>query len=140
MPRRGARRGGEWWRGLDGDDVISLEPLCELAYEPFSLPAGGSEAPGGARVDAYNYFDGKILSRYLISSGNFVHPVSRRPLSRDECERLDSYMQLHSLGNACVTHVFDLKADTSGGWNAPLVARPAPRGAYRQCISCLRMS
>ena len=87
MPRRGARRGGEWWRGLDGDDVISLEPLCELAYEPFSLPAGGSEAPGGARVDAYNYFDGKILSRYLISSGNFVHPVSRRPLSRDECER-----------------------------------------------------
>jgi hypothetical protein len=130
MPRRPPRRGSEWWRGLQGDDVISLEPLCELAYEPFSLPAGVSEAPGG-RVDAYNYFDGKILSRYLISSGNFVHPVSRRPLSRDECERLDSYMQLHSLGNAGVCHVFDLKADTSGGWSAPLVTRPPPRGACR---------
>ena len=116
--RRGAARGAaaaggrEWWHGLDGDDVISLEPLCELAYEPFSLPASGGEV--GASVDAYNYFDGKILSRYLISSGNFVHPVSRRPLARAECERLDSYMQLHGLGNAGVTHVFDLKADTSG--------------------------
>ena len=131
--RRGAARGAtadgrEWWRGLDGDDVISLEPLCELAYEPFSLPASGGEA-AGASVDAYNYFDGKILSCYLISSGNFVHPVSRRPLARAECERLDTYMQLHGLGNAGVTHVFDLKADTSGG-RMPLVPRaracPAP--------------
>ena len=68
---------------------------------------------GGASVDAYNYFDGKILSHYLISSGNFSHPVSRRPLSRNECEALDEYMSRHKLGDAGVTHVFDLKSDTS---------------------------
>jgi hypothetical protein len=74
-----SRPGGEWWRELEGDDVISLEPLCELAYEPFALPStagaacvGSAAAEGSsAFVDAYNYFDGKILSRYLISSGEY---------------------------------------------------------------------
>ena len=64
---------GEWWRGLDGDDVISLEPLCDLNYDPFALPSqlpeAGGQAIKGESVDAYKYFDGKILSRYLISSG-----------------------------------------------------------------------
>ena len=73
----------------------------------------GVASVGGASVDAYNYFDGKILSHYLISSGNFSHPVSRRPLSRNECEALDEYMSRHKLGDAGVTHVFDLKSDTS---------------------------
>ena len=123
--RRAAAPGisaGGWWHVLDGDDVISLEPLCELEYEPFALPSaaaacGGVDevSPSAARcgVDAYNYFDGKILSHYLISSGNFSHPVSRRPLSRHECEALDAYMRMHQLGDAGVTHAFDLNADTS---------------------------
>ena len=108
----GGAAGGEWWRALEGDDMISLEPLCELAYEPFALRSAETKktVSSGGGVDAYNYFDGKILSSYLISSGNFCHPVSRRPLSRDECEALDRYMQRHNLGHAGVTHVFDLKA------------------------------
>jgi hypothetical protein len=123
MPARRGRcsktaavRSGEWWRTLEGDDVISLEPLCELPYEPFSLPSqldASAMAVVSGQVDAYNYFDGKILSNYLISSGNFFHPVSRRSVSRSECEALDHYMQMHNLGHAGVTHVFDLKADTS---------------------------
>ena len=115
-------------------------PRPGMAATPGAFALGGSGVAGaavggrggeaaGASVDAYNYFDGKILSCYLISSGNFVHPVSRRPLARAECERLDTYMQLHGLCNAGVTHVFDLKADTSGG-RMPLVPRaracPAP--------------
>jgi hypothetical protein len=81
MSSRGAlkrgRGGSDWWRELDGDDVISLEPLCDLAYEPFALPSQtqiGVPSGASASVDAYNYFDGKILSRYLISSG--VHAPS----------------------------------------------------------------
>ena len=38
--RGGGRRsaaGSEWWQNLDGDDVISLEPLCELTYEVLVL-------------------------------------------------------------------------------------------------------
>lgn len=52
---------------------------------------------------------GKVLSRYLVSAGNFTHPVSRRPLSRDECVALDSYMIRLGLGDAAVCHAFDLK-------------------------------
>ena len=73
----GARTTGginvRWWHDLDGDDVISLEPLSDLPYEPFELasqlPTSAGGGTAGASVDAYNYFDGKILSRYLISSG-----------------------------------------------------------------------
>ena len=38
--RGGGRRsaaGSEWWQNLDGDDVISLEPLCSLTYEVLVL-------------------------------------------------------------------------------------------------------
>ena len=52
---------------------------------------------------------GKVLSRYLVSTGNFTHPVSRRPLTRAECVALDDYMTRLNLGEAAVTHAFDLK-------------------------------
>lgn len=77
-------------------------------YEPFRLPSEEGDTSGGA-VDAYNYFDGKVLSRYLVSTGKFSHPVSRRALSRGECELLDDYMREHSLGEAAVVHAYDLK-------------------------------
>ena len=38
--REGGRRsaaGSEWWQNLDGDDVISLEPLATLSYEVLVL-------------------------------------------------------------------------------------------------------
>jgi hypothetical protein len=45
---------------LTGDDIISLEPLADLPYEPFELRANSDqEAAGG--TDPYNYFDGTFL-------------------------------------------------------------------------------
>jgi hypothetical protein len=32
-------KGKKWWKVLKEDDLISLEPLSSLAYEPFNLPA-----------------------------------------------------------------------------------------------------
>ena len=57
----------KWWRALDDDDPISLEPLRQLSYEPFELIADESVT---------YYFDGRVLASYLISSSNFVHPVA----------------------------------------------------------------
>ncbi|EKX53704.1 hypothetical protein GUITHDRAFT_100678 [Guillardia theta CCMP2712] len=117
--KRGA---GDWWSSLDGDDVISLDPLCDLSYEPFFLPANAGDEPAdrgrAGWVDSYNFFDGKVLSRYLVSTGNFSHPVSRRSLGRAECVRLDGYMEKNGFGEAGVVHAFDLKDDkTDNGRN-----------------------
>ena len=45
-----------------GDDIISLEPLADLPYEPFELRASlDQDAAGG--TDPYNFFDGNVLQK-----------------------------------------------------------------------------
>jgi len=97
---KGGKGGRKWWRDLEGDDPISLDPLSQLRYEPFQLPADDS---------VVYYFDGHVLALYLVASGNFTHPVSRRVLTRDELIRLDTYLKLNKLKAAHVTRVFDSK-------------------------------
>lgn len=65
-PRVRSKKGGTkgWWSKLAGDDVISMEPLAELDYEPFELFAGAGEAGG---QDAYNYFDGVYFPLLLFA-------------------------------------------------------------------------
>jgi len=75
-----------WWRSLTDVDPITLEPLKRLRYPPFPL-----------RADAHvcTWFDGHVLGTYLISTGNFTHPLSRRELTREDCVQLDAYLELH---------------------------------------------
>ena len=56
---------------------------------------------------AADWFDGIVLAHYLVATAHFVHPISRRELSRDECVALDAYCVEHRLGSAHVTSVFD---------------------------------
>jgi len=72
-------------------DPISLEPLADLPYPPFVLRANR------ARVSANDNFDGNVLASYLVSTGRFDHPISRRELVREECVRLDAYLVHHKL-------------------------------------------
>ena len=56
-----------WWTKLDEDDPISLEPLAELAYPPFSLrnlPDLEPVPQQQASVVAGNvtHFDGRVLN------------------------------------------------------------------------------
>ena len=91
-------------------DPISLEPLSELRYPAFNLPV---DAEDGSHAELY---DARVLSNYLVSSGNFCHPTSRRPLQRTECQRMDTFIRKHRLGRPCVTASFDhaKHADTAG--------------------------
>ena len=73
-----------WWRRLTDCDPISLEPLRRLKVEPFELSADG--------IRSY-FFDGRVLSSYLVSTGTFAHPISRRELTRDDCQRLDAHIK-----------------------------------------------
>jgi hypothetical protein len=58
----GPKASPSWWRSLTGDDIISLEPLADLPYEPFELRASlDQDAAGG--TDPYNFFDGNVLQK-----------------------------------------------------------------------------
>jgi hypothetical protein len=106
----GTGRPKAWWHELDEVDPISLEPLSELEYPPFELRArldGVRAAPG----EPNRWFDGRMLGSYLVSTGCFLHPISRRELLREECEALDSYLKTHNLGTACVAHTFAHRED-----------------------------
>ena len=81
--QKGKKKVLTWWRTLQDDDPISLEPLAALRYEPFNLPA--SEG-----IPAF--FDPRMLANYLVSAANFAHPLNRRPLTRDECAALDAHI------------------------------------------------
>ena len=87
-----------WWRRLTDCDPISLEPLRRLRVPPFNLATDEEHAC---------WFDGKLLANYLVSSGSFLHPISRRGLTGDDCLKLDAHLVEHRLGKACVKHAFD---------------------------------
>lgn len=91
----------KWWSRLPGVDPITLEPIKKLGTPPFKL-----KADKGSRV--VYYFDAEVLSHYLVSTGQFCHPISRRPLLRKECGALDSHLKECGLeGQATVRKKFD---------------------------------
>jgi hypothetical protein len=69
----------KWWQRLeDAVDPISLDPIADLNYPPFELLNDGSG-------EQATFFDGRILAHYLVSTGNFTHPMTRRELTVKEC-------------------------------------------------------
>jgi hypothetical protein len=90
----------DWWRRLSESEVdpISHASLSSLPYPPFNLGTDESHA---------TYFDGFVLSNYLVSTGSFIHPISRGAITRDECKQLDAYQREHRLGYAGVLYAFD---------------------------------
>eukprot|EP00965_Chrysotila_dentata_P205107 6182754-Pleurochrysis_carterae.AAC.2 len=87
----------------DRVDPISLEPLAELGYPPFELRAAREQETQN------DLFDGKLLASYLVSTGQFFHPISRRALDKDECAALDEYLVNHRLAEPQVQYAFDHK-------------------------------
>lgn len=89
----------QWWRRIDDTDPITLEPLNKLGVPPFGL-----QSEDGAHT---HLFDGRVLAMYLVSSGQFLNPLTNVPLDRADCERLDGHLKENRLGQPCVATVFD---------------------------------
>ncbi|KAG8459056.1 hypothetical protein KFE25_002463 [Diacronema lutheri] len=113
----GGRGGGgdRWWRRLTDVDPISLEPLSQLPHAPFGLAADGA---------VLVWFEPDTLSSYLVSTANFAHPISRRPLSRDDCARLDAHCAQHGLAQLGVADAFDHRAEYAAAAAVAAAAEP----------------
>eukprot|EP00927_Polykrikos_kofoidii_P045443 TRINITY_DN39428_c0_g1_i1.p1 TRINITY_DN39428_c0_g1~~TRINITY_DN39428_c0_g1_i1.p1 ORF type:complete len:533 (+),score=120.11 TRINITY_DN39428_c0_g1_i1:137-1735(+) len=78
-----------WWHELTEDDPITMEPLRNLEVPPFEL------ASGIAGTGARHFFDAVALASYVTRRAVFENPLTREPLSRDECIHLDEHIRLH---------------------------------------------
>ena len=107
-----------WWKTIDGDCPISLVPIAELPVPPFCLKAEGSSVP--------HYFDGRFLASFLLSSFDFINPVNRTPLSREDCLALDAHLRDHHPRDrpSSVADAFEL-FQRNGGSGSDAVRREA---------------
>ena len=113
----------KWWitQLACEEDPISLEPLRKLRYPPFECKTD----PSLPHATSSDWFDGRVLANYLVATANFVHPISRRELSREECAALDHYCTEHRLGGAHVTEVFDCAQTAPGTTNLAMLRAQA---------------
>ncbi|CAK9004676.1 unnamed protein product [Durusdinium trenchii] len=106
-----------WWTKIDGDCPISLIPIAELPVPPFTLKASGSSVP--------HYFDARFLASFLLSSFDFMNPVNRSPLNREDCVALDVHLrQFYPDSSSSVTDAYDL-FQRNGGNGSDAVRREA---------------
>lgn len=108
-PRTDARRRcSRWWARLPGACPISLELLRTMPYPPFELRAAAPRGDEGQGVSVRalrtcssgDFYDPTILAAYLVSTGSFLHPTSRRPIEREECIHLDVHLSSHCYRSA----------------------------------------
>ena len=99
---RARRTNHYWWHKLEEIDPISMEPLSDLRYPPLQLFV---DEEGTVE----QWFDGRILASYLVSTGRFAHPSSRRELGPDECDKIDQYLLENNLGKAQVRQAWECR-------------------------------
>lgn len=57
-------------------------------------------------------FDGQVLAYYLVSQLQFIDPLNRRDLTRDEIINLDEYLRRHKIKHTSVLEAYDSKGVT----------------------------
>eukprot|EP00747_Dinoflagellata_sp_TGD_P188644 gnl/TRDRNA2_/TRDRNA2_47946_c0_seq1.p1 gnl/TRDRNA2_/TRDRNA2_47946_c0~~gnl/TRDRNA2_/TRDRNA2_47946_c0_seq1.p1 ORF type:complete len:484 (+),score=147.70 gnl/TRDRNA2_/TRDRNA2_47946_c0_seq1:60-1454(+) len=130
-PAKEAAASDDWWRELPGDDPITLEPLKDLDVPPFELVSGicvGSSAAEGAR----HYFDAVALASYVTRRGIFENPLTREPLGRDDCVRLDEHIRRH------LQHCRDFRVAEALDLQRSIRVRPTAGGAGGRSAIAMR--
>jgi len=60
----------------------------------------------------YNLYDGRALAYYIVSQLQFIDPLNRRDLTREELLTLDVYLRRHGFKDLNVTEAYDAKGIT----------------------------
>jgi R3H domain len=75
-------------------------------------PPSESANPSTNKERHVNLFDGRALAYYMVSQLQFIDPLNRRDLTRDEIVHLDQYLRRHKFFDLNVTEAYDAKGIT----------------------------
>ncbi len=100
---------------------IELGPVSENGKQEDDQ-ARASQNKGGElnKKQHFHLFDGHVLAVYLVSTLQFIDPLNRRDLTREEVKNLDVYLARHRLKKMRVLEAYDEKgvSMSSAGANA----------------------
>jgi hypothetical protein len=88
----------------------SKKPLVKQDERPAA--ANTETTPKEPSKRHYHLYDGRALAYYLVSQLQFIDPLNRRDLTRDELVNLDSYLKRNNLQGAKVVEAYDAKGIT----------------------------
>lgn len=60
----------------------------------------------------YHLYDGRALAYWMAASNQFIDPLNRRDITRDELVNLDYYLKKHGFHDLNVTEAYDTKGVT----------------------------
>lgn len=60
----------------------------------------------------FNLFDGRALAYYMVSQLQFIDPLNRRDLTRDELVELNRYLRRHGFNDLSVVEAYDSRGIT----------------------------
>lgn len=79
---------------------------------PMEVEQEKSETPPPLSERKLNLFDGRALAYYMVSQLQFIDPLNRRDLTRDELVNLDRYLRRAGFNDLNVTEAYDVKGMT----------------------------
>jgi R3H domain len=88
------------------------ERILREQWGAVALPTQTTAAQQRFRPKYFNLFDGQALAFYMVSQLQFIDPLNRRDLTRDEVLNLDHYLRRHGLATVNVTEAYDTKGVT----------------------------
>mmetsp|Transcript_221 Transcript_221/g.338 ORF Transcript_221/g.338 Transcript_221/m.338 type:complete len:1129 (+) Transcript_221:51-3437(+) len=87
----------KWGLLLPTTNESSISEERELISDAIEATATFSNPSSTSNPRHYHLFDGRVLAFYLLSELQFIDPLNRRDLTRDELLHLDNYLSKHKL-------------------------------------------
>lgn len=100
-----------------------------LATETPEQPTENLQRPLSERT--FNLFDGRALAYYMVSQLQFIDPLNRRDLTRDELVNLNHYLKRHGFHDLNVVDAYDARGITMSSAGAA-ASSDAGRAQIRQ--------
>ena len=92
-----------------GKVITTAEESAEGSQSKNANDGGEASAAVTANSNHVNLFDGRALAYYMVSQQQFIDPLNRRDLDREEILSLDRYLARNGFSDLNVTEAYDTK-------------------------------
>ena len=99
----------EQWAGTKHSSVIGSSEDEETKSEKMNATTTTTIQEQSRQPRHLNLYDGRALAYYMVSQLQFIDPLNRRDLTRDEIVNLDHYLRRHGFLDLNVTEAYDAK-------------------------------